>query len=174
MIRSSICRAFIIANCCAFSLVSQPLDTKGWNKTVWGMTEDQVLAALPGLAKRQAGPEADRPFRGLITPIIIDTVEIDGTPTRVRFRFDPATRELVQVHLEPTRPQDQTEDVYQRLELLLITKYGRPWRSSSAETRITLWRLPSSLITLRLSTARAINFRSLSITYEPRHTEDLL
>lgn len=59
----------------------------GWRGARWGMTEEEVLAAFPGEARRLEKPQklAD----GNTVGIGIDRHVVGGTELRVRFVFDP-------------------------------------------------------------------------------------
>jgi len=131
-------------------------DPGGWQGARWGMTETEVLAAVPGVS-RDVGIERKA---GLALK-----VEIAGMAWQAFFYFESGLERVV---LAPTREEDRTDDDLCRVERLLVQKYGRPWRNSGAETRVSQWTLGGTVITLELVRHRAIGLRFLHLVYERR------
>jgi len=73
-----------------------PRNIAGYDKTVWGMSEDEVLEAESPRAEKL--DEAERTKAG-IRSIIIREVEIASAKFRVWFFFDDKSRKLIQVGL---------------------------------------------------------------------------
>jgi hypothetical protein len=145
-------------------------DPGGYLGARWGMTPDQVLAAVPQ-AERNTESDAVKPFRETLTPIIIKEVTIAGDPMRVSFRFGEQSGRLEDVLVEATREIDKRPADFDRIESLLVEKYGRPWTSSSPEERTSRWTLDTTTVELQLRTHKAIGLSFLTILYQPRKTD---
>jgi hypothetical protein len=141
-------------------------DPGGYLASRWGMTPDQVLAAVPQAIR----DESAKPFRGAVASIIIREVQIATLPMQVSFRFGQQSGRLENVLLQPVRDQDKAEGDFERIEALLVEKYGRPWISTTAEGRTSRWSFETTAIELSYYQSRTIAFRSLSLVYRPRDT----
>ncbi len=148
-------------------------DIAGWGKTRWGMTEAEVLAALPGEVVRFAKPykyDADE------TPLGIEDLELFTKPFTVRFIFDLETRLLNAVNLRLKESNHGIgELVFHWLEKALTEKYGpatyrREDRKRGVSgldiTNVASWRLNRTRIELKfLYFEDAVHH--LGLHYEP-------
>src|SRR4051812_42076671 len=88
----------ILTLCLAAAAAIAADDPAGWTAAKWGMTVDQVRAAVPE-AHPVTGPVFEKKIPA--APLGIDQVEIAGCDWQVFFLFNPA---LVSVRLEPKTP----------------------------------------------------------------------
>jgi hypothetical protein len=137
-------------------LCSLAAETGGWSAARWGMTEDQVLAAIPP-AVRLTSPEK---FRFGQAPIAIPEFRAEQSTFRVLFIMTPDLSRIV------FSDQDGSEEEFVRVESLLVRKYGRPWHRSGGILTISQWTRGDTVITLRRVVMRAIRSESIDLTYE--------
>ena len=142
-------------------------DPGGYLAAKWGMTPDEVLATLPQ-ATRHAGPDATKPFRGALTAIIIKEITVAEVPMQVNFRFGETSGRLEEVYLQPLKNEHKDLFYFNRIEALLVQKYGRAWTSTDPTVQVSQWITPSTVIRLTYSPPRLIPLRSLTIEYRPR------
>jgi hypothetical protein len=133
-----------------------PAGPGSWPDLRWGMTEPQVLAALPGRAARLDAPEtlAD----GRVVSMGLEHFEVGGVDFRVRFVFAQGKLALVALKNYPARLA--TPDDYDRLHALLATKLAgagtevressvvdyRQARWDAAGERVDLKYIPGQLV----------------------------
>lgn len=159
-------------------------DVEGWNKTQWGMTENEVLNVIEGKAIVIAKPYK---YQGLsdewdaYSPLVLDEIEIDKDKFTVDFIFDNKNKKLIKVivSIKDKRP---SELQFSSLEKMLTEEYGSPsftkddgkpdkslGNEAVSEGRIFLeraWKFPSTIIELNYLNARAISSMSLKIIYK--------
>ena len=155
------CKSCIIINlslCC----LAQNRDPGGWQGARWGMTETEVLAAVPR-AERNSGPDARKENRGALALVTVPEIEVVEIPMQVLFWF--AGGKLQRVLIQPRRREDDTVDDYCRIERALVQKYGRPWRNTGIKLRTSQWTFPATVVTLELLQIPAIRWQSLSLVY---------
>ena len=120
-------------------------DPGGWSKAKWGMTEEEVIKAFDGQVKRiEAAEPGQRPRVG------IEALDVAGMKLTVSMGFG-ADGKLRAVLFEPVNLSDASNDMFQRLENLLVEKYGRPWKSSegtSTGSTEMQWSFATTVITL--------------------------
>jgi hypothetical protein len=119
-------------------------DPGGWSKARWGMTEEEVVKAFDGQVKRidVAGNPRGR--------LGIEALEVAGMKLTVSMGFG-ADGKLRTVLFEPVNLSDASNDMFQRLENLLVEKYGRPWKSSegtSTGSTEMQWTFATTVVTL--------------------------
>jgi len=137
-------------------------DPGGWQGARWGMTEAEVLAAVPR-AQRNAGPDAQKAIHGALAMVVVP--EIDVVDVRMQVLFWFAGGKLRRVLLAPQRREDRTADDYCRIERALVQRYGRPWRNTGSQLRASQWTFASTIVTLELAELRAVGLRFLSLEY---------
>ena len=116
-------------------------DPGGWTAAKWGMTDDQLLAAFPGQAARLDPPDAG-------AHVHIKPLQLSGADFHVLFQSDKDGR-LTSVLLSPIGQPPQGYDLlFQSLQNLLSEKYGRPWKSDSADKTEFQWSLKTTIISL--------------------------
>jgi len=116
----------------------------GYDKTVWGMSEDEVLAAEAPRAEKLANPS--RMANGDTVSIVIKGLEIERIQFSAYFIFDSQNRKLIGVGLQSAA--DIGADVgstLSRIENFLTEKYGQP---SDKNDENVLWNLPKTTIEL--------------------------
>jgi hypothetical protein len=137
-----------------------------WKTVRWGMTKDQVVAALPGEAQRLAPPI---PF-GAPTPgssdVAIPAYEADGVKFRVLFGFESDA--LNRIHLAAVKPGDATcEDLEKALAERLAAPAARNDTGTSLRGVESVWRRPDQTITLSCAGQPSLGFRSVTLAYTP-------
>lgn len=119
----------------------------GWERLRWGMTAEEVLAALPGSAP------LDPPLRladGNLVAVGIDRLEVASTAFRLRFVFDGQGLALVSLRTPPGRyaPGSAFDAVARHLQ----ARWGPPAQATRddqlVEMRQTRWRLESCTVDL--------------------------
>lgn len=120
-----------------------PKNIAGYDKTVWGMSEDEVLNAESPLAEKLANPV--KTAAGDIRSITIKAIKIASTEFRVLFIFDSKDRKLKQVTLEGLNDLDPGF-TFSSIEKLLTEKYGTP--TYKKEGNDVSWKLPKTIIEL--------------------------
>ena len=128
-------------------------DPGGWTVAKWGMSPDQILAAVPGAVR------LERPEKLKDGPAPIALQEADR---RILFICDPTLRAVAIQFTEPDPAQ------FLRVEAHLVSKYGRPWHRETSEIEQSGWTFATTLIQLRRVALRNIPFRSLWLTYRLR------
>jgi len=128
-------------------------DPGGWTVAKWGMTPDQILAALP------ASRRLERPEKLKDGPASIALHEADR---RILFVCDPTLRAVAIEFIAPSPAE------FLRIEAHLVERYGRPWHRETAEIEQSAWTFPTTVIQLRRVAFRDISFRSLWLVYTLR------
>ncbi len=103
--------------------LSQPKDITGWGRTKWGMTEKEVMKAM-GKSASHLLPNEQRAQQGSYVPILGDPVTIGGNQFHPEFVFDEGTKRLRAVVLRCERTTDLSTDDFNKMEELLVAKYG--------------------------------------------------
>jgi hypothetical protein len=117
-------------------------DPGGWTKAKWGMTEAELLAAFPGQAARLDPPDKNTGCR-----VVIKDFTLSGVNFQVYMMPDPDGR-LSSVLLQPAKSDDQTDQLFQDLQNLLVQKYGRPWKTAEGNNAEIQWTFKTSTVTL--------------------------
>lgn len=145
---------------------TMPAPPPVWRTVRWGMTRDEVLAALPGEAQRLATPAPYGPSMPGSTDISIPSYEADGTAFRVLFGFAPGG--LDRIHLSAIKPGDSTCG---DLEQKLTEKYAAPAARNPTGTSLRgeeiVWKRPDQTITLACSGVVSLGFHSATLMYTP-------
>ena len=146
---------------CPIQAADNPINLAGYGKTVWGMSESEVLKAESARAEK-----LDKPIEGktLVATITIREIEIDTIKFRVLFSFGHKTRKLAAVNLISVSKSFATFPI---IEKLLTEKYGPPTYKEEAQdarptTLTTSWKLPRTTIELYYST-----LSGLHVIYRP-------
>jgi hypothetical protein len=116
-------------------------DPAGWTAAKWGMTDAQILQALPG----QAVPLDPPQIHGLAR-VQIKSLDLAGTKFSVTFVSDEKGC-LSSVLLHPS-DKGPLDSLFQTLENMLVEKYGRPWSSNADHETKIQWSLKATTITL--------------------------
>jgi hypothetical protein len=142
-------------------------DPGGWTAAKWGMTRDQVRAAIPS-AKVLTGPADARTVEKDVSDLGIDAIAIGAIDWTVLFFFD-ASGGLRQVRLAPVNTKkDATEQQYLATESLLVEKYGRPFdrnATESTDVRDAQWTIGKTTIHLRRLAIRRVAFQAITLIY---------
>lgn len=121
-----------------------PRNITGYDKTRWGMSEDEVLTAEAPRAEKLEKPSTM--VNGDLVTIVIKGVETEGIQFTAYFIFDSQNRKLVNVSLQSGA--DIGTDVgstLARIERVLTEKYGQPDEKNGESL---LWKLPKTTIEL--------------------------
>jgi hypothetical protein len=116
-------------------------DPCGWTTARWGMTADQILAAVP------QSQRLDQPERNGAR-ITVPSLDLAGAKFHVW--FIPDDHELLRaVVLDSgvTPPGAGFDSLFQDLENMLVEKYGRPWKSDEVATELQ-WSFQTTTLTL--------------------------
>lgn len=107
-----------------FASVSFAKGVSGYDRTSWGMTPEQVVAAEGGRAKLLHSPEKFKNAFGLVK---IPEVEVGSSKYAVTFLFD-SSRKLNQTNLSSHEKSNAliNEDNLKNIASLLTQKYGKP------------------------------------------------
>ncbi len=174
---SSTCSRFITKSCFGWSVIlaiscclfaddhgrtPAGRDPGGWTNARWGMTEAEILQALPGQAVRLEGiiPIKERTFNGVVARIGVPRLDLGKHTFRIFFICDPALRRVMM------QADEASPEAFIGIEALLVQRYGYPWVRSRRERMQSLWSFATTAITLRYVDLRAVAFRSLWLTYE--------
>ena len=114
----------------------------GWSHARWGMTQEQIKAAFPGVVTTQ---RVELP-KGVTDMIGMDRVDLAGIPFRALFAFDGnGGLNEVAFHL-PDSTQSETQ--FRKLEDWLSNEYGQGPLRGAAGTNVfySFWLLPNNVI----------------------------
>ena len=128
-------------------------DPGGWSKAKWGMTDPQLRESVDADSTHPAA------------------FDLAGVACRAKLTLDPDGK-LRMVLISPANPADQTDALYQRLQDLLVQKYGRPWKSSE-ESGITelQWTFPTTVITLTRAKLPMVSDRFVTLQYKRKPSD---
>jgi hypothetical protein len=116
----------------------------GYGKTMWGMSEDEVLTAEAPRAERLEKPSTM--VNGDIVSIAVKGVETEGIQFTAYFIFDSQNRKLINVSLQSAADiGSSVGSTLARIEKLLTDKYGQP---DEKDGENLLWKLPKTTIEL--------------------------
>lgn len=137
-------KIFIIAFLWAFAATSFAKGILGYDRTSWGMTPEQVVAAEGVRAKLLQTPEKFKNAHGLVK---IPEVEVGSSKYAVTFLFD-SSRKLIQTNLSSHEQSNAliNEDDFKNLASLLTQKYGKPIYYE--ENNRAVWNLEGTSIQL--------------------------
>jgi hypothetical protein len=138
---------------CILALVSTTLlakeqptavaDPGGWGAAKWGMTSDQVKAAVPGAKKGR--PKVFSIGEGPDYSLQFHKATVYGVKATINFGFDKAGR-LTSVLIQPNK---ETMESFQALKAGLDAELGEGLLDPSAGARIEArWTLPSTKVLL--------------------------
>jgi hypothetical protein len=118
------------------SLLLAADDPAGWTAAKWGMSPDQVIAAL--------GPGAKLLPSGVVS---LD-LDLAGVKFGAGAHFDKDGH-LETVDLLPSSLADASDALFRNLEELLVEKYGHPWKTTE-EKNVTQdqWTFATTVVTL--------------------------
>ncbi len=134
----------------------------GYGKTIWGMTEDEVLKAEAPSAKRLKNPEITQ--IGDLGSVVINQVRIAETNFTVNFIFDRKNHRLVRVDLESPHNLAPGGRTFSEIKKLLTEKYGSP---TFDEWKRVFWKLPKTKIEIRNASYPELSWRQVLMYYTP-------
>jgi hypothetical protein len=102
---------------------------EGWDKTKWGMTQEEVR----NLYSDTIMPSNEKEQEKIIVPFIIENFIIEGISCKARFIFDKNTNKLQSVILHAPYSEID-EGLFQIFYNYLISKYGDPHSHLNKET----------------------------------------
>jgi len=138
-------------------------DPGGWTAAKWGMTDAQVLAAIP------VATSLDPPDAG--AHVHIKSFDLAGAAFHVLFQADKDGR-LQSVLLSPVgTPAEGINYLFQNLQNLLVEKYGRPWTSTEGHGTEIQWSLKTTTITLSRVKFPGIDIQILNLHYKRKSVD---
>jgi hypothetical protein len=147
-----------------------------WRTVRWGMSRNEVLAALPGEAQRLAHPAPfAQPQMGSSlsagsSDLAIPAYESDGAKFRVLFGF--AAKALNRIHMAAMKPGATTcEDVERALTAKVTAPPKRAKIGSSLAGDEVTWKLPDQTIVLTCAGVAALGFQTVTLDYLPPPAE---
>jgi len=147
----------------AASSAAQPTDPGGWTAAKWGMTDAQILAAIP------AATRLDPPDAG--AHVHIKSFDLVGASFHVLFQSDKDGH-LQAVLLSPVEPPAEGIDyLFQNLQNLLVEKYGRPWTSTEGHETEIQWSLKTTTVTLSRIKFPGMDIQILNLHYKRRSAD---
>ena len=137
-----------------------------WRTVRWGMSRDEVLAALPGEAKRLPKAEAfGQPTPGA-AELAIQEMSLGPHAYRALFGFGAGG--LDRIHLVAAKP---TYDTCGEIERALTERHGAPSSRNEIATSLrgeaVVWTLPAETITLACTERPSLGFRSVTVDHVP-------
>ena len=137
-----------------------------WRTVRWGMSREEVLAALPGEARRLSTPEN----YGQPTPGATDIAIPDMTMGAIRYRalFGFGDGKLDRIHLVvPKAAYETCGDV----ERELTERHGKPAARGTIATSLRgesmTWNLPDHTLVLACTSKPSLGFHSVTIDRTP-------
>jgi len=158
----------VIANFSFQISFAQPPDVIGWNKSKWGMTEQEIIEAFNGQVQKVE-------LTNTKYNLEIDNFNLVDKQFRVIFVIDENSNLLKSVIIKPNSNLDwsQKYTAFTRLEEDLNKKYGEPFNIKTeikngpyAERE---WILPSTVITLKYWSNSKRNTSSVVLEYRERN-----
>jgi hypothetical protein len=155
------------------SAVPQTKDVVGWPGTSWGMTVEEVQAAVPA-AKRLK----DKPDKGNVFALSVSKLMVAGQEYNLNFRFnakEPLKLNMVSLAYAGNMSPAKYLEAFASLEKLLTEAYGAPSsrsetpRSSAMLKSYRGWQLKDTKVELGLQAV--LNVVILTVVYEPVTTE---
>jgi hypothetical protein len=137
-----------------------------WRTVRWGMSREEVLAALPGEARRLPAPENF----GQPTPGSTDVAIQDMAEGALRYRalLGFGAGGLDRIHLVAAKP---TYDTCGEIERELTAAHGAPAGRrdivASVPGQAVSWTLPAQTVTLACTEKPSLGFRAVTIDRTP-------
>lgn len=138
-------------------------DPGGWTSAKWGMSDDQILQAIPQAAR------LDPPEKVNHARVHIPAFDLAGAQFHVYFIPDQVG--LAGVILSAKEPDEGLDALFRHLQELLVQKYGRPWTAGVDQTTDLQWSLPTTTITLSMVRIPAIKMQMLSLSYKKKSAD---
>jgi hypothetical protein len=137
-----------------------PAGPRPWPALRWGMTEEEVLRAMPGQAARLDPPE--RLADGRVVAVGLEHLAIGGVDFRVRFVFAEGRLAVVSLKNYPERLASDAD--HDRLKALLAAELGPPAAdardSSVVDYRQARWDAPGERVDLKYIPGQLVLQRS--------------
>ncbi len=148
-------------------MVAQVMDADGWNGAKWGMTLEQVKAAVNCPLERETYfLHAGTPRYALSSTEPFKLLDI---PVRAYFSFSTDNKLasiLVRVDTVFLKSTHSHSDLFYRFKQSLTEKYGKPSYTDD-NGRDVVWRLSSTSISLQWTTLGGDAF--MGVTYKAVH-----
>jgi hypothetical protein len=153
----------------------------GWDRARWGMNASEIQVAY-GAAMRQERKHWDFGGRKYYSDLTLTSTTIAGYDFTVHFMIDSSSDTLAAVQLAKDFDQDETggKIAYERVNELLVQKYGRPTKEKQSEPRdrlrsfTSMWLGSNAQITLNYASIPLTGMCKINLTYEkPRDTDKL-
>jgi hypothetical protein len=145
-------------------MVAQVMDADGWNGAKWGMTLEQVKAAIQLPLERETYFfKAGTPRYALSSTEPFKLLDI---PVRATFSFSTDNKLasiLVRVDTVFLKSTHSHSDLFSRFKQSLTDEYGKPSYTDDNGKNV-VWRLPSTSISLQWTTLGGDAF--IGVTYK--------
>lgn len=137
-----------------------------WRTVRWGMTKDEVVAALPGEAQRLPREMPFGPETPGATDIAIPSYDADGLTYRALFGFEATG--LSRIHLSVLKAGSSTcGDIEERLTKANGAPAARNPTGTSLRGEEIVWKRPDQTITLACSGVASLGFNSVTLIHTP-------
>jgi len=156
-----------LAACILYMSPAQAADDPGgWTGAKWGMSADQILQALPDQAVRLNPPEKYNHATAHIP-----SFQLAGASFHVYFipDNDGHLKSVVFSPLDVTR--EGLDFLFQRLQNLLIEKYGRPWKSTEQANTEIQWTFKTTTIILSRTQVKDFGTQFVSLRYKQKESD---
>lgn len=146
--------------------------SNGWENTSWGMTKDEVAAAISeDIALAQGKHKTTTGYEGLTAP----SYEIGGCDFRAEIFFNDYSHRLENIRLElkeGNRINNLTVECYREIGELFTIKYGAPVQSTNDNTGVSLvgsreWHQNDTQILVFHMLFHDLKIGIMTIDYEP-------
>jgi hypothetical protein len=139
---------------------SSSTDVLGWQQTRWGMTADEIIAAVGSHIRKvpREGGDGDSWYSELCIP----DVEIGDYPFFVQFQMDKVTGTLRRVVIKHEGELDkEPTGALNTARRVLSERFGKPKREGTSDTLV--WAFPTTTIDLSMSNILA----QVSVAFNP-------
>jgi hypothetical protein len=120
-------------------------DVSGWQQTRWGMTADEIIAAVGSHIRKVPREEYPNAWSELCIP----DVEIGDYPFLVQFQMEKVTGTLTQVLIKHEEELDkEPTGAFNTARRVLSERFGQPKREGTSDTLV--WAFPTTTITLSM------------------------
>ena len=124
---------------------SSSTDVLGWQQTRWGMTADEIIAAVGSHIRKGPREDGDSWYSELCIP----DVEIGDYPFFVQFQMDKVTGTLRRVMIKHEEELDkEPTGALNTARRVLSERFGQPKREGTSDTLV--WAFPTTTIRLTM------------------------
>lgn len=153
--------AFVLLLWCMTAVCAEQ-NQSGYGGAKWGMSVQQVLAAVPAVKTEKV----DELGGGRVLAVK-DRIDVVGAQYAANFIFDRDDK-LKAVVLKPVAELDAASGLneFEKIDIALIGKYGQPYYTNDEKARIARWHAGANDIELYLMVIPDLA-SIINITYRP-------